>query len=370
MINYKGFTAEELGIDYQAITEKENLRFYDVRTTDAIRVYGLYDYKNTTRFMRMPKEVADNVNDPVKNSHNYVTAGGRLRFVTTSNYIAFKAEIPHLNTVINSTPIAVSGFDIYIKKDGMDKYFRSMVQYGFATLEPPYRPENGIWNIASLPEGRKEITINMPHHQPINDLYIGLDSTAELSLREDYTYERPVLYYGSSITQGFCASRPGLAYQNLISRRLDTNFINLGFAGSAMGEDAIADYLAMLDCSVFVLDYDCNAPDPAHLDATHEKLYLKFRATHPDTPVIIVSRPHIFINPAMYEECLERREIIFKTYANAYKRGEKVFFIDGATLFEGDYYYDCVTDITHPTDLGMTRMASVIGKAVEHALSL
>ncbi len=366
MINYKGFTAAELDVDFEPITKEENLRFYDVRTTDAIRVYGLYDYKNTNRFMRMPKEVADNVNEYIRENHNYSTAGGRIRFVTTSAYLAFRVTIPHLNNVINSNPIAVAGFDIYIKKNGKDTYYSSVSPY----TNIQYSPENVIWNIQALPEGIKEIPINMPHHQPMNELYIGLDSTAELYPREDYTYEKPVVYYGSSITQGFCASRPGLAYPSLISRRLDTNFVNLGFAGSARGEDTIADYLSTLDCSVFVLDYDCNAPDPEHLDKTHEKLYLKFREKHPDTPVIIVSRPHIFINHEMYAECLERREIIFKTYINAYRRGEKVIFIDGATLFDGELYYDCVADITHPTDLGMVRMADVIGKAVKHALSM
>ena len=369
MINYKGFTAAELGIDYERIISENNLRFYDVRTTDAIRVYGLYDYKNTARYMRMPENVAKNVSESVKNL-NFHTAGGRLRFVTTSEYIAFKMTHEHLCNIIFSNPIGVAGFDIYIKKDGKDTYFSSMSSLIGWDTKTPHEPENGTWNISYLPKGRKEITINMPIHQAINDLYIGLDSTAELSPREDYTYERPVLYYGSSITQGFCASRPGMAYESLISRRLDTNFINLGFSGSAKAEDAIIEYLASLDCSVFVLDYDHNAPTPEHLAATHEKLYLHFRETHPDTPVIMLSKPNIFAEPAEDNVNIKRREIIFKTYTNAYRRGEKVIFIDGASLFEGEMRSDCTVDLTHPNDLGMSRMADIIGKAVKHALSM
>ena len=368
MINYKGCTATELGIKNERITSLDNLRFYDVRETDDFRVYGLYDYKNTSRYMRMPVEVAENVNEGVKN-WNYSTAGGRIRFVTTSNYLAFKTKHDHLYNLIHAAPIGVAGFDVYIKRNGKDTYAGSIAPLMNWDPKIPWA-DSDSYNIINLPEGRKEITLNLPYLQGMCDLYIGLDSTSELSRHEDYKYERPVLYYGSSITHGFCASRPGMTYESLISRKLDTNFINLGFSGSAKGEDTMIEYLASLDCSVFVLDYDHNAPNPEHLAATHEKLYLRFRETHPDTPVIMLTKPNIFANPIEDEANLRRREIIFTTFNNAYDRGEKVIFIDGYSLFGDDMRDDCTVDLTHPNDLGMTRMANVIGKAVEHALSM
>ena len=161
-----------------------------------------------------------------------------------------------------------------------------------------------------------------------------------------------------------------MAYEAIISRELDANYTCLGFGGSAKAEDAIIEYLSAIDCSVFVLDYDHNAPNEEYLAATHEKLYLRFRGTHPDTPVIMLSKTNIFCKHHMVENDLKRREIIFNTYTNAYRRGEKVIFIDGASLFEGDMRFDCTVDLTHLNDIGMVRMADVIGKAVKHALSM
>ena len=127
------------------------------------------------------------------------------------------------------------------------------------------------------------------------------------------------------------------------------------------------DYLAKQDCSVFVLDYDHNAPNADHLRNTHEKLYLAFRETHPDTPVIFVTKPDFWPHGSGNAA---RRDVIYTTYNNARQRGEKVIFIDGYSLFAGEMREDCTVDGCHPNDLGMTRMADVIGKAVEFALTM
>ena len=92
----------------------------------------------------------------------------------------------------------------------------------------------------------------MPLYSLPKNIYIGLQKGAKIEKCEDYKYEKPVVYYGSSITQGGCASRPGMAYTNILTRELNVDHINLGFSGSARGEDAIAEYISGLDMSVFV----------------------------------------------------------------------------------------------------------------------
>ena len=81
----------------------------------------------------------------------------------------------------------------------------------------------------------------------------------------EYRIKKPVVYYGSSITQGGCASKPGSSYESILSRRFDCDYINLGFSGTAKGEDEIVDYIKGLEMSVFVMDYDHNAPTTEHL---------------------------------------------------------------------------------------------------------
>ena len=183
--------------------------------------------------------------------------------------------------------------------------------------------------------------------------------------RKQYALEKPVLYYGSSITQGGCASRPGNAYQAMISRRLDADFINLGFSGNAKAETVMCEYLASLDASVFVCEYDHNAPNADHLAKTHRPLYETYRAAHPDVPIVFVTKPDF--HPGTEDE--RRRRIVIDTYEYALSVGDrKVSFVDGAHLFDGPFADSCTVDGCHPNDLGFFRMAQKIGDAVEAAL--
>jgi hypothetical protein len=205
----------------------------------------------------------------------------------------------------------------------------------------------------------REIIIHFPLYSNVCDLFIGLSRDSEILAAPLYRVEKPVVFYGSSVTQGGCASRPGTCYQGFLSRWLDFDYINLGFSGSARGEDEMADYIASLDMSVFVCDYDYNAPSAEHLEKTHEKLFMKVRAAHPDLPIILVTRP----KPHYCEgEDLNCFEVIKKTYENALARGDKnVRFIDGRTMFEFAGTEGTV-DSVHPTDLGFLSMAKRIAE--------
>ena len=169
------------------------------------------------------------------------------------------------------------------------------------------------------------------------------------------------MYYGSSVTQGGCASRPGMSYQGIISRRFDYDFINLGFSGNAKGEDAIAEYIKNLDMSVFVYDYDYNAPTVEHLNSTHEKMFKTIRKVNPNLPVIMMSRPKF--NLTEIEE--QRLNIIKTTYENAILKGDKnVYLLDGKKLTEL-CKNDGTVDNCHPTDLGFFSMAKAVGDIIE-----
>ena len=168
-------------------------------------------------------------------------------------------------------------------------------------------------------------------------------------------FDKPIVFYGSSITQGGVASRPGNAYTAIASRRLCCDHINLGFSGSAKGESEIAEYIAGLDMKAFVYDYDHNAPNSEHLRLTHEKLYRRIRESHSDIPYIMISKP------TGYEHDRVRRAIIMDTYRNAVNDGdENVYFLDGATLFVGDEREACTVDGCHPNDLGFYRFAKAL----------
>lgn len=320
-------------------------------TEAPFRVHGLL--RENGRFVRLPEAVARAANEGVAALFAN-TAGGRVRFATDSDYVAIHAETSGVGKMGHFAPSGSAGFDLYA--DG-----------AFAgTFIPPYDQKDGYDAILCLPgRGRREITVNFPLYSNVEALSVGLSAQALLEEAAPYRHSLPVVYYGSSITQGGCASRPGLSYQSLLSRALNTDYVNLGFSGSCKAEDAITEYLCTLPMSVFVYDYDHNAPDPDYLAATHEKLFLALRRARPTLPVVMMTRPKFTLNG----DDRKRRGIVQATFDRARAAGdENVFFLDGPALMAlcGD---EGTVDGCHPNDLGFFSMAAALEKVLRTLLT-
>ena len=325
--------------------EQEGIKYYNPEEKP-FKIHGIF--REGDKFRRLPKAVAETVNEGVLVLGNHA-AGGRIRFATDSKYVAVVARIT-AGRMAHFAFAGSAGFDIYL--DG---------EYN-STYVPAIDVTNHIEGIKHFPDSKmREITIHFPLYSSVYEIYIGLDEKATVKEATPYRVEKPVVYYGSSITQGGCASRPGMAYQNIVSRHFDCDHINLGFSGSAKGEENMANYIASLDMSMFVLDYDHNAPTTEHLEATHENFFKIIRKAHPDLPIIMMPRPAIFKS----NDDDRRRAIIEKTYNNALAAGDKnVYYITSRKLCEL-----CGTEGTvdgcHPTDFGFASMAKAIIETIE-----
>ena len=318
--------------------EKEDIRFYDPKL-EPFKVYGLFH--DGKKWCRLPEEVAKTVSEGVHFLHDN-TSGGRIRFKTDSPYVAINAIMHDMCKLSECAITGTAAFDLYTDGEYQGTYI------------PDYYAKGGYEGIRELGERKmRDIVINFPIYSKVSEVYVGLAEDAEILPADPYKYERPVVFYGSSITQGGCCSRPGNCYQSFLCRMLDMNFINLGFSGRAMGEVEIGDYIKTLDMSVFVYDYDFNAPDLAHLEATHERMFKQIREANPTLPVIIMSKPKFYPAPSD----VKRKEAIRRTYENARAAGdENVYFIDGKELMSIPGIEGTV-DSTHPTDLGFYSMA-------------
>ncbi len=333
--------------------EREGLTFYDIDEAP-FKICGVY--RDGDHYVRLPADVAKSVSDGVFGLHTHM-AGGRVRFVTDSPYVAISVK---LNNAYKMSHFAFTG------SVGCDMF--SGTRY-IGTIVPPTNviaEYEGVINVPFTDDKEREYTINMPLYSGVDKMYIGIKEGSVLKAAPDYKTTTPVVYYGSSVTQGGCATRPGNAYQNIISRELDCDFINLGFSGSARAEDEIANYIASLDMSAFVYDYEYNAGTFEHYKKTHERMFKIIRAKNPDVPIVMVSRPKYYLSPN------ERRffeEVLMVTYNNARAAGDKnVYYIDGTTFFPPEMREMALVDNVHPTDVGFWCMAKSIGEKLKEIL--
>ncbi len=346
----------DLNFKIETKINKPDIEFHNARSTP-FKIYGVF-YENG-KFRRMPEAVAGRVSDGVRFLHSN-TAGGRVAFKTDSPYVAIHAKMTNIGKMSHFTLAGSVGFDLYLRnpKTGKNEEY-------FATFVPPYDINDGYESVVDFSGAKlREVVINLPLYSDVTELYIGLSKNAMIQPPTDYETKEPIVYYGSSITQGGCASRAGMSYQAILSRRLSADHINLGFSGNARAEDEMISYVKDLEMSAFVLDYDHNAPSIEHLEKTHEKMFKAVRQAHPKIPIVIMPRPKASLN----KDEKKREKIIKATYKNAIKSGDKnVYFLSGVGLTRLSKA-DGTVDGTHPTDLGFCSMAMALYPILKKAL--
>ena len=322
------------------------------------KIYGLI--KDENGYCRVPQSVADNTNEGTA-LLNRDLAGGIVRFATNSPTLAVKAENPVVcNVMPHMAVLGSCGFTAFERKRFLASFRPGIPVNGVLEEKTLAYDEKGIF-----PDGFHEITLYLPLYGGYKDISLKVAKGCEIRPAKPFKNEKPVVFYGSSITQGGCASTSANAFTNMISRDMDLYCINLGFSGSSRGETAMAEYIASLEMSVFVMDYDHNAPSAEHLEATHKKFFETIRAKHPELPIIIAtSIPDIGWKDEYYAR---RRNVIYATYKAAKESGDNnVYFLNGEDFFNSDIPFDdCTVDGCHPNDIGMFMMKKGFEKVLE-----
>lgn len=337
-----------------------DVTWYDVKKAP-FSIHGLYNPETEPYFHRLPFDVAEATSEGVAKLHQEC-AGGRVRFSTDSPYIAIRAKFRVVGRSSHLTLVSTAGFDLFMDGEFGSRYIKE--------FRMPYDMTDRYEQILHLDKGEmRSFTINMPVHSVVETLEIGLAPDASVKEAKPYRDIKPVIFYGSSIVHGTAATRPGNTYPTIISRELNIDFRNIGFSGHAKGEPEIAEWMATLPMSIFVCDYDHNAPTVEHLEETHYAMYEIIRKKNPDLPYIMITRPNFWTSRRGWEDSLARRDVIMSSYLKARANGDKnVWFIDGMSFFTEAYQNECVMDSCHPQDAGFIRMAESIGTFIRHIL--
>ncbi|MBQ7912985.1 MAG: hypothetical protein IJ308_04465 [Clostridia bacterium] len=340
----KNFIIQKGNADGKAVYEIPHHKF---------GLHGVFYEETQGCFARVPFEIAQRVNEGVAELTRH-TSGGRICFSTDSQIMQITARYKNL-WIMSHMPLTGSGSFTLCEVEGEQEKF-------IGNFMPISTDKQGFTATLNLKGGTlRNYVLYFPLYNDVQALSVALDENARVEKYDPYRDIKPILYYGSSITQGGCANRTDGAYQALICKRNRVDFINLGFSGSAKGEDVMTDYLASIDCSLFVCDYDHNAPNAAHLQATHFRLYERYRKQRPDVPILFITKPD-------WQRDAEgdiRHQIIKNTYLQAKKLGDKkVYFLSGKVFYGKKDAAEYAVDGCHPTDRGFHRMAEVIYKKI------
>jgi lysophospholipase L1-like esterase len=221
------------------------------------------------------------------------------------------------------------------------------------------RPNHPIFR--PPPTLKREFLLYLPLYNGIKALELGIPGSAHLE-PAPVRPQKPIVFYGTSILQGGCASRPGMAYPAIIGRHLDWPTLNLGFSGNAISEPEVAQLLAELDPAAYVLDAVPNMTT-AQVTNRIEPFVQALRQAHPKTPIVLVEE-EIYTNAKFvqfqHERYLRNNAALKAAYARLRKAGVKNLYYIPADHLLGDDG-EATVDGVHPTDLGFLRMAETIG---------
>lgn len=290
------------------------------------------------------------------------SAGLRVRFVTDATKVAVRWSLRNKSLEMPHMPASgMSGVDLYVKDKGG--------WYWLGAAHPSQWPTNEAVLISGLKASKRECALYLPLYNGVTEVKLGVAGGSMLEPAGSADAAKPVVFYGTSIVQGGCAARPGMAYPAILGRRLDCPTINLGFSGSAVCEPELAGLLAELNPSVYVLDPLPNMSE--ELVATRMESFVNtLRQAHPVTPIVLVENIEYangrFV--AQTSERFDRKNLkLREIYRRLIQAGQrKLYYVEAKKLIGQDG--EATVDGVHPTDLGFIRMADAMEPALRRAL--
>ncbi|MGP0067720.1 MAG: SGNH/GDSL hydrolase family protein [Isosphaeraceae bacterium] len=282
------------------------------------------------------------------------SAGLCIRFVTDATTLQARWTLTSQQLAMPHMPATgVSGLDLYAKAD--DGRWR------WLSVGQPTAIRGNTATLASgLPDGRREYLLYLPLYNGVASLEIGIPADRTIARPAPRAVDRrkPIVFYGTSITQGGCASRPGMAHTAILGRRLDRPVINLGFSGNGVMEPEIATLLAELDPAVYVLDCLPNMT-AAEVEQRVEPFVRTLRKAHPSTPIVL-AEDRTYSNAWLVTAQRQRNSTSRAALKAAYDRllasgARNLIYLAGEHQLGDDG--EGTVDGSHPTDLGFLRMA-------------
>lgn len=346
--------------------KETRIQWYDiVKETDQqyskeqnpFSLHGFAFYTEDRRFYRLPQSAEPLMlqQRPQLTELMRHTAGGMIRFRTDSQKIHIRAELQSSAYMSHMTPAGQCGFDCYLRAPEQQEWFFAGVTK-FPLHDKSYnccvfsQPEKRLW----------EVMLYFPLYIGVDEVQIGLDDNAMIDRCTGFSREGSIAFYGTSITQGGCASRPGMAYPAILGRMLDCEVYNLGFSGNGMADPCLAPVFASIrGLRLLVVDVEDNAGPAGFLEQNLPVFLDEVRKVSCDLPVLVISgarqcREHwdcAFLKKKRSWHEYQRNEVLRRR-----KQGDnRISFCDGL-----DETGDATIDGIHLTDIGFQKLADAL----------
>lgn len=288
------------------------------------------------------------------------SAGMAVRFVTDATTIQARWTLTKSRLEMDHmAATGVSGLDFYVKsEDG---------QWRWLNVGRP-KSQSNVQKLASgIPEGKREYLLYLPLYNGVSSVEIGIPKSNALEKAPPYPAARskPILFYGTSITHGACASRPGMPHPSILGRRFQRPVINLGFSGNGKMDPELGVLFGELDPAVYVIDClpNMNAKEVAERT---EPFVWALRKARPDTPILLVedrTYSDAFLVKSKRERNLTSRVEFQKAFERLEKAGvNNLHYLKGDHLLGDDN--EGTVDSSHPNDLGFMRQADAFAEVL------
>ena len=308
------------------------------------------DSEKESPYDRLPSSYKEKVRAPVWNlSKN--SAGITVRFLSNSSKIKAKWSVLNNNKMNHMAESGIKGVDLYFKNRG---------QWQYVNTGRPSGVDNEAVLVSNMTERMREYKLFLPLYDGVTSLEIGVDENS-LIIKPEPLDEKPIVFYGTSITQGGCASRPGMVHTSIISRALDVDVINFGFSGNGKMETELLELISDIDAAFYVIDCLPNMNSKEVEERTIPLVDL-IRTKHPDTPIIFVENliyEKAFLDTNYRLEIEEKNQVLENQYKELTYRGdENVMYIKNDDAMGGSH--EGTVDGIHLTDLGFQLFADYL----------
>jgi len=309
------------------------------------------DHLKESPYDRLPVSYKEIVRTPVWDLSKS-SAGISIRFSTNTSNLKIKWEVLN-NFSMDHMP------DTGIK--GVDLYYRNGQEWQYLNTGRPKGLINEYTLIENMKEEMREFKIFLPLYDGIKNIEIGIDSTSNI-IKPTKNKRKPIIFYGTSITQGGCASRPGMAHTNIISRKLDIDVVNFGFSGNGRMEQPIAEIISSVEPSLYIIECMPNMIKPELITERTIPLVNTIREKNPNTPIIFVDlfkSPITILNIKAKSENIAMDNALKAEFEKMIKNGYKnIYLIETPKLADSDH--EGTVDGIHFTDLGFLRYADFL----------